>query len=135
MRRAAPRESAPIRDVLADPCHEQVVVDRVEVGLDVAVHYEPMPTPTREADRFERLRRASLRPESVRALLEAGFENRLDHDLHGHLRDAVADRWNPERSQLPVRFRNVPPPHRLRSIPPRPEAPLEIREELGDASP
>ena len=109
------------------------MIDRIEVGFDVAVDDELVAAATREPDLLERLRRASLRPEPVRAFLEAGLEDRLDHDLHGHLRDAIAHRGNPQGSLLPVRLRNVPSLHRLRSVLARRETLREVREELGDA--
>ncbi len=49
--------------------------------------------------------------------LQVGLEDRFQDQQRGGLHHAVADRGNPQRPLLPVRFRQVDPPDRLRLIP------------------
>ena len=49
--------------------------------------------------------------------LQVGLEDRLQDQQHGGLHHAVADRGNPQRPPLPVRFRQINPPDRLRLVP------------------
>jgi hypothetical protein len=48
--------------------------------------------------------------------LQVGLENGLQDHQHRHLHDTILDRWNAQRSLLAVRFGNVDPPDRLRTI-------------------
>ena len=70
-----------------------------------------------------RLLRMQLQPQSVHddpyppvCLFRVRLEDRFNHYLRRHLHHPVAHRRYPQWSLLPVRLRNVPPPHRLRSI-------------------
>jgi hypothetical protein len=109
------------------------LIDRVKVALDVAVDNEPVATTPCEADRLQRLRSASLGTKTVRAVLEACFKDRLDHDIRRHLRHTIAHRRNTQRPLLPVRLRNVPPAYRLRAILARFEVVTQSHKELRHA--
>src|SRR6266540_731016 len=119
-----------VRYPLPDQLEQLVVGDLIEVTLDVAVHHVSVATTPVQSDRLQRARRVPSRPESVRALLEVGLENRLDDKLRCRLHHPVAHRRNPQRPFRPVWLRNVPPPHRLRQVLARPEALLHVLEKL-----
>jgi hypothetical protein len=62
--------------------HQLLLIDAVEVALDVCVHDEVMAPVARQADCFQGLHRAFLRPEPKARRLEVRFEDRLDDDLY-----------------------------------------------------
>jgi len=68
------------------------------------------------ADLLQRLVRVPPWTESVRTIQKIRFENRFQNQQRGHLRHPVSDRRYPQRPQLPIRLRDVHPPHRLRPI-------------------
>lgn len=105
-----------VRDPSSHQLHQARLVDRVEVALDVGVHDVSVAAPPREADRFQGLRGAASRAEPVGPVPEPGLEDRLEHDLGRHLHHTVAHRRDAQRPLLPIRLRDVPPPHRLRSV-------------------
>jgi hypothetical protein len=110
------------------------MVDRVEVALDVPVHDVSVAAIPQQANRFQRIRGAALRPKPVRAAFEVRLKDRLDHEPRRRLHHSVAHRRDPQRPCRPVRFRNVPASHRMRPIPTRPEALLYLQEKLLLAS-
>jgi hypothetical protein len=112
---------------------EEVLIDRVEVALDICVHYMIVATTTRDPDGFQSLRSAFAGTKAVTARLEVRFKDRLKHDLRRHLHHAVSHRRNAQRSLLAVWFGYVPSPHRLRSILSRSERGLQFREERTHA--
>jgi hypothetical protein len=74
------------------------VGNRVEVALQVCVIDFPPAGLELFADRFDGLMRRAARTESVRAVNEVGLEDRLQHQEHGRLDDAVPNGGNAQRS-------------------------------------
>ncbi len=72
--------------------------NRVEVALQVCVIDFPPAGLELFADRFDGLMRRAARTESVRAVNEVGLEDRLQHQEHGRLDDAVPNGGNAQRS-------------------------------------
>jgi len=69
----------------------------------------------------------------VRARQEVRLEDRLEHDLRRHLRDAIPHRRDAQRPLLAALLLDVLPPHRLRLVPLRPQHGLQLPEEAGHA--
>ena len=109
------------------------MVDRVEEALDVGIDDVVMPTTAGDPDHLKGIRGASARAEAVAARLEVRLEDRLKHDLRGHLHQTIHDRRYAQRPLPPVCLRDVLPPNRLRSVPPRSENVLKFREEPLDS--
>jgi hypothetical protein len=102
------------------------VVDVVEELLDVDLHNVSVAATPDQADHFQRVGTAFLRPEPIRALLEVGLEKRLDDNLHCRLHHPIAHRRYPQRSLRSVRLRDVLAPYRLRPVPARSETLLYL---------
>jgi hypothetical protein len=107
----------PIRDALGEQAHQLRLVDAPEVVADVGVEHMVAAACPVHAQHLQCLRRAPLRPEAVGRGPKARLENRLQHQLRGHLRYAVSDGGNAERPLPPVSLGNVAPQDRLRTIP------------------
>src|SRR5712691_101958 len=105
-----------IRYALFHEQHQLFVVDGVEEFLDVDLHHVSASASTQEADRFQRVGGALLRPESVRASLEVSLEDGFDDDLGRRLHHTIAHRGDPQRPLRPIRLRNVLAPHRVRPV-------------------
>lgn len=72
--------------------------------------------------------RVPPRTEAERTRVEVRLEDRFDHQQHGHLRDPVPHRRNPQRAEPAVRLRNVDAAHRLWAVGARPQRLREVVE-------
>src|SRR6266487_4990791 len=119
-------EHPAVRYALFHEPHQLPVVDGVEKLLNVDLHHVSVSASTQEADRFQRIGGTLLRPETVRASLEVGLEDRFDDHLGRRLYHPIAHRGDPQRPLRPVRLRYVLPPHRVRPVHARAKALLYI---------
>lgn len=95
------------------------MVDRVKAARDIDVS----DVPSRYALFFDDLHRLGCTTPwatAIRGVLAVGFTARLDHDLTRLLHHPRPYGRTPERSLPSVRFGDLDPPHRLRSVAPRP---------------
>src|SRR6266446_4500489 len=95
-------EDRPVCDPHTHTGHELVVRYRVEVPLEVRVIHRLIPGLEVAAYLCQSLVGRAPRAKPVGAVQEVGFENRFEDQQGGRLHNAVADVWNPQRSQLPV---------------------------------
>ncbi len=65
-------------------------------------------------------------PKPVGALLEVGFEDRLQYQLDRRLHYPVAHRRDTQRSQLPIGFGDIDPQHRFGLVGLRPQVPFYV---------
>ncbi len=106
-----------------------IMRDGIEVRLQVGVIH------LRETGRqvltngVDRLMGISTRTKPIRAVQEVCLKDRLQHQQHCGLNDAVSDRWYTKRSQPSVRLGDVDALHRLRPIGPGAEFLLQLPKE------
>src|ERR1700724_3624382 len=110
------RQDAPVADRLAHPCHQLVVRDRIEVTLQVGIHYMSEALLQQPIDLPQRIFAASSRPEAVTSRPELDFKDWLNGHLQSRLHDAVLDGRYPERTGLPAAFGNIDPFDRARPV-------------------
>src|SRR5262249_26547224 len=112
-----PQSNQPQHARITDPplhqLDQNLVVDRVEVALEIQVDDFVVAVSHPFANVVNRLLGAPLRPESVRSRSEAGFKQRLDHNLHRRLRDPILHSWDSQRSLPPVGLGDEYPAYRL----------------------
>jgi hypothetical protein len=71
--------------------HEELVIDRVEVALDIGINNPPAAHQCR-IDFPSRLRCTSLWSKPVRLILKVGLEDRFDDDFACLLDDSIPNR-------------------------------------------
>jgi hypothetical protein len=98
--RSDERDHAPIRDSRPEPLECGRVRDFVEARLDVCLENPLVGAAREQVDLSDRVMRSASGPEPVRAGLEIGLEDRLEHRLEGGLNHAVADGRYPEAPEL-----------------------------------
>src|SRR5262245_8941584 len=103
------------------------MVDRVKASFDIDVYHVPIRYEL-FFDDLHRLGCTTPGAKAIRGVLEVGFKDRLDHDLTRLLHHPIPYGRNPARSLPSVRFGDVDPQHRLRSVAPSPEVLLEHLE-------
>ena len=69
----------------------------------------------------------------MRARQEVRLEDRLEHDLRRCLHDPIAHRRDAQRPLLAAFLLDVPPPHRLRSVPLRSQLGLDLCQQSSRA--
>ena len=106
----------PVHDPHAQARHQLVVRNRIEVALQVRVVHRLIPGLQVTAYLLQRLVRRAPRTEPVGAIQEIRLEDRLQDQQGRHLHHPVAHRRDAQRSQLPIRLRDVDAPHRLRPV-------------------
>ena len=109
------------------------VIDAAEVVADVGVQHVVAAARAVHAQRFQRLRRAALRPKPIRRGPEVRLEDRLQHQRRRHLRHPVSDRRNAERPLPAIGLRDVSPQDRLRTIRACAQRGAELLEQALDA--
>ena len=105
-----------VRNPVSQARQQFLMGNRVEIRFQVGVVHRLMTRVQMPANLLQRLVRIPPGPESVRTIQEVRFENRFQNQQRGHLHHPVADRRNPQRPLLPIRLRDVHPPHRLRLV-------------------
>jgi hypothetical protein len=60
--------------------------------------------------------RTSLPSVGILFVSQIRFKDRFQHDDRGHLCHPILDSRYSKRPRLPIRFRDIDPPHRLRSV-------------------
>src|SRR5262249_23152962 len=76
----------------------------VEETLQVGIHHMGVAFLDQRIHFPQCLFRAASRPKAVTGLLKLLLKDRFDHQLEGRLHDAVFNRWDSQRAQLPARF-------------------------------
>src|SRR5262249_2175678 len=115
---------------LLDQLHQQFMVDRVEVALEIEIDHLVIAVGHPFADVVDRLPRTAFRSEPIRARPEARLEQRFDDDAYRGLSHAILDSWDAQRSLPPIRLGNVHAPNRLWPIALFEQLRLELTEEL-----
>src|SRR6266545_2108792 len=111
-------QHAPISDPRSHPPGQGGVVERVEARLDIRLD-DPLVGAARQlVDLGDRVLGSAPRSEAIRAGLEVGLEDRLQHQLEGGLHHPVAQRRDPEPARLAAALGDPPLLDRY-----RPEAP------------
>src|SRR4029453_18718343 len=93
---------------------------RTKEACEIDSHHIPMRYEL-FLDHFYRLGGTPLRAKAVRRILNVGFKKWLDYDFARLLNPPAPPCWHPRGSLPPVGLRARAPPHRLRSVAPRPE--------------
>jgi hypothetical protein len=106
-------EHARIAHASLHQLHQQVVVDRVEVALEIEIDHLVIAVGHPLADVVDRLPCTAFRSEPVRARPEARLEHRFDNDAYRGLSHAILDSWDAQRSLPPIGLGNVHTPNRL----------------------
>ena len=96
-----------IFDPRPEAVHQSRMRDFIETGFDVALQHPLVIAGPggEEVDLGDRVLRAPVRAEPVRARLEIRLENGLEHQFQACLDHAVGDSGNTEFPEFPVRFR------------------------------
>ena len=111
-------QHAPVCDPRSHPPGQGGVVERVEARLDIRLD-DPLVGAARQlVDLGDRVLGSAPRSEAIRAGLEVGLEDRLQHQLEGGLHDPVAQRRDPQPTRLAAALGDPPLLDRY-----RPEAP------------
>ena len=112
-----PQPNQPQHARITDPplhqLHQNFVVNRVEVALEIQVDDFVVAEGHPFADIVDRLLGTPFGPKSIRSRSEAGFKQRLDYDLHRRLRDPILHSWDSQRPLPPVGLGDEHPAHRL----------------------
>jgi site-specific DNA recombinase len=129
-----------VRDPFPETAHQRGVVDLVETRPDVGLQHPFIPVGAVELDLGDRVLRAAVRAEPVRARLEIRLEDGLEHQLQGRLDHPVGHGRYPESAELAALLRDHHLPHRhrpeltgLQQVPdsvqehPRPDPGLDVR--------
>jgi len=103
----------PVADEFQHPLVAHAVEEAFDVRLDDMVHRMPHDGLVHFP---QRLMAPAPLPEPVRAVEEVRLIDRLQYPRHPALDDFVFHRGDAERAHLPVRFRDVDAPDRLRLI-------------------
>jgi hypothetical protein len=131
-KRAQQRQQATVTDAFLDRGHQPGVWNRAEAVGHVRLHH---PAGTRERLVHEHLQpvvRRALRAKPERTRQKVGFKDRLKHDLHRSLHDAVPDCGNRQRPPLlGPRLRYEYPPGRDRTKRSRPQLRFQFIEQPG----
>jgi len=101
------------------------MVDRSEEVLDVGVKDVIAALGRLFPQRFQRIGRASARPEAVRARTKIRLEDRLHDQLRRHLNHSVSDRRDAQWSLFSIGLRDVLPLDHRRPV--RPIAQLDVQ--------
>jgi hypothetical protein len=116
-RRFQPRldqlQEMPIADAPGHRSHQLGVGDAVEVAGQVRVDDVRMPRTEQPVDLPDGIQGAAFGSIGVLLRLKVGLEDRLQDQHHGHLRHAVSNRPDPQRSCFALRFGDGDPPHGL----------------------
>ena len=103
-----------VRDPRPEPVHDGDMPDFVEACPDVGLQHPLIPVGGVELDLGDRVVRAAVRAEPVRARLEVRLEDGLEHQLEGGLDHPVGHGVNPELAELAAFLRDHHLPHRHR---------------------
>ena len=109
-------QHGPITDAPYHACHQFRMRNRVEVPAQVAVHHLRVPLVHQPMDLLYRVQRAAPGPVGILLRLQVGLEDRSEHQHCSHLRHAVPDRRDAQRSLFAVGLGYPYPTDRLRSI-------------------
>ena len=125
-----------VLDPPAEPVHEGDMPDFVETGPDVGLQDPVIVTgPGRQVvDLGDRVVRAAVRAEPVRARLEVRLEDGFEHQLEGGLDHPVGHSGDPETAQLAALLRNHHLPHRVRAELARLQRRPDVLQEHAHAS-
>src|SRR5512139_2921965 len=110
--------------------HQQVVVNRVEVALEIEVNHLVVAVGHPFADVVDRLPCAAFRPEPIRTRPETRLEQRFDDDAYRGLCRAILDPWDAQRSLPPIGLGNEHAPDRLWPVALFEQFHLKLTEEL-----
>src|SRR5947209_5299314 len=99
------------------------MADLVEEVPDVELHDEHEALREAHTNALHRLRRRPLRPEPERTRQEIRLEHRFQHQLRRLLDHAITNRRDTQRPDT-AWFRDLPTPHRRRTISPVLQVPL-----------
>jgi hypothetical protein len=109
-------EHPAVTDALPHQGEQLAVIDAAEVVLDVSIQHVIRPFAAQLPDPLQRHRRASPRPEPIRARFEVRLEDRLQHQLGRHLYHPVSHRRDAQGPHLAVCLGDVHAPHDLRAV-------------------
>ena len=104
-----------VRDPCPEPVHEGDMPDFVEACPDVGLQHPLIPASGVEVDLGDRVVRAAVRAEPVRARLEVRLEDGFEHQLERGLDHPVGHGGDPELAQLAALLRDHHLPHRVRA--------------------
>src|SRR6266852_2956522 len=85
--------NARIAHALLYQLHQQFMVDRVEVALEIEIDHLVIAVGHPFADVVDRLPWPAFRPEPIRTRPEARLEQRFDDDAYRGLSHAILDSW------------------------------------------
>ena len=110
-----------VLDAALHPIHQHVMIDGVEAPLDIPLDHIPGPRRTGGCwvqlvlYSCERVMGASPGPKAIRDRIEIRLEDRLQHQLEGHLDQSVSERRYPQRTELSrlARLWDQPLPNRF----------------------
>ena len=123
-----------VLDPCAEPVHEGDMPDFVEACPDVGLQHPLIPVGGVELDLGDRVVRAAVRAEPVRARLEVRLEDGFEHQLEGGLDHPVGHGRDPELAQLAAFLRDHHLPHRLRAELARLQRRPDVLQEHAHAS-
>ncbi len=104
-----------VLDPCPEPVHEGDMPDFVEACPDVGLQHPRVSTGGVELDLGDRVLRAAVRAEPVRARLEVRLEDGFEHQLEGGLDHPVGHGGDPELAELAAFLRDHHLPHRVRA--------------------
>ena len=123
-----------VRDPCPEPVHEGDMPDFVEACPDVGLQHPLIAVGGVVVDLGDRVVRAAVRAEPVRARLEVRLEDGFEHQLEGGLDHPVGHRGNPELAELAAFLRDHHLPHRLRAVLARLQRRPDVLQEHARAS-
>jgi hypothetical protein len=102
----------------------------VSVRLEVGVHHNRVAGLEQPIDLPQSAMTGASRTEAMAPLAEPRLEDRLDHELHRLLDDAILDRGDAQRSRLAVALGDVHPLDGLRAVGALPQRRRQLRQIL-----
>src|SRR5206468_7855764 len=110
---------APVRYPVLDELHQHLVVDGVEEATDVGIEHPVHPSRLDpDTERIECVMRLAPWPKSMGKAEEVHLVDAVQDHHEGTLDQLVLERGDPEWPLASVRFRDIHPPDRLRSVRP-----------------
>ena len=109
-------QEVPIADAARQRFDEFGVRDAVEVAGQIGIDHLGMPRVHMPMDLPDGVQGTVVRPVGVLLRLQVGLEDRLQDQHHRHLRHAVPDRTDPQRTLLAIRFRDEDASCRARRV-------------------
>src|SRR5689334_1362922 len=105
-----------IADSLFDPARQGGMLKGVEEALQVSVHHMGIAFLDQSIDYSQRLFGTAPGTKTVTGVLELSLEDRLNHQLHCRLHDAIFDRKNSQGAHFAVPFGNLDALDRFRPV-------------------